>query len=35
MPASEETYRGQSTLHVVFALVIAAYLGWTIQILWR
>ena len=22
-------------LHVVFALVIAAYLGWTIQILWR
>ena len=23
------------TLHVIFALVIAAYLGWTIQILWR
>ena len=22
-------------LHVIFALVIAAYLGWTIQILWR
>ena len=22
-------------LHVVFALIIAAYLGWTIQILWR
>ena len=23
------------TLHVIFALIIAAYLGWTIQILWR
>ena len=23
------------TLHVIFALVIAAYLGWTIQVLWR
>src|SRR5437868_9233588 len=22
-------------LHVIFALIIAAYLGWTIQILWR
>ena len=22
-------------LHVVFALIIAAYLAWTIQILWR
>jgi succinate dehydrogenase / fumarate reductase membrane anchor subunit len=22
-------------LHVVFVLIIAAYLGWTIQILWR
>ena len=23
------------SLHVVFALIIASYLGWTIQILWR